>query len=489
MLVAHRSNILWFRRDLRLQDNPALMAALERNGPMIPVYIHDEEVEDAWSAGGASRWWLHHALLALERELQNKGSRLRVLKGTTRTVMADLVAKSRAGAVFWNRCYEPAINFRDQELKSELAQAGIEVQCRNGSLLFEPHAISNKQGCPYQVFTPFWRLCLTLSVDAPLKLGKKPLPRPAKWPKSLDVAALDLLPKIPWDRQFYREWQPGESGGLKRLRQFMGKDIERYSERRDFPAIDGTSRLSPWLQYGELSPRQIWAAVRERNKDSGIFPANQGEKVFLSEVGWREFAHHSLHHFPRTPTEPLRTEFTRFPWAKDPGGRKLCAWQKGLTGYPIVDAGMRQLWQTGWMHNRVRMIAASFLVKHLRLPWQLGAAWFWDTLVDADLANNTLGWQWSSGCGVDAAPYFRIFAPVTQGERFDAKGEYVRRHVPELKRMPNIWIHRPWAAPPDILHTAGVRLGDNYPWPIVDHAKARAEALAAFKLLRGKRKL
>uniref|UniRef100_UPI00404AB661 cryptochrome/photolyase family protein n=1 Tax=Cephaloticoccus sp. TaxID=1985742 RepID=UPI00404AB661 len=485
-MLIKRAVIVWFRRDLRLQDNPALMAALVHEGPVLPVYIHDEEAEVAWKDGGASRWWLHHALVALDQELKKKGSRLLLLRGETKQVMTDLVAQNGVGSLYWNRRYEPAIIKRDQLLKHELIQAGIETRSFNGSLLFEPHTISNKQGNPYQVFTPFWRFCLTLPISDPLELVTKQITPPIKWPKSLEIDGLGLLPSIPWDREFSGEWQPGEVGARKRLRKFLDGGVDSYAEQRNLPATDGTSRLSAWLHFGELSPRQIWSAVRERNQDTGIFPANLGERVFLSEVGWREFGHHLLFHFPHTPTEPLRTEFASFRWAKDPDGKKLRTWQKGLTGYPIVDAGMRQLWRTGWMHNRVRLIVASFLVKHLRLPWQGGAAWFWDTLVDADLANNTLGWQWSSGCGADAAPYFRIFAPVTQGERYDPEGEYVRRWVPELTLLPNTLIHRPWEASDEILHAAKVRLGDNYPLPMVDHAQARTDALAAFKLLREK---
>jgi deoxyribodipyrimidine photo-lyase len=260
--------------------------------------------------------------------------------------------------------------------------------------------------------------------------------------------------------------------------------MSNYAEARDWPAAEGTSMLSPHLHFGELGARQIWAAVQVASRESGVFPPSKGAAVFLAEIGWREFAHHLLFHFPHTAEEPLRGEFARFPWAADPSDRKLRAWQRGETGYPIVDAGMRQLWRTGWMHNRVRMIVASFLVKHLRLPWQRGAEWFWDTLVDADLAANTLNWQWSAGCGADAAPYFRIFAPVLQGEKFDPAGEYVRRWVPELARLPAEHVHAPWAAPAEVLAGAGVRLGENYPRPIVDHATARAEALAAFRALR-----
>jgi deoxyribodipyrimidine photo-lyase len=303
----------------------------------------------------------------------------------------------------------------------------------------------------------------------------------------LELSELTLLPRIKWDSGFRAAWTPGESGAAKRLKLFVADAMEAYSDRRNTPGVDGTSMLSPWLHFGELSPRQIWAAVQAVAKESGVFPPSNGARVFLSEVGWREFAHHLLFHFPHTPERPLRSDFESFPWADDAGGVKLRAWQRGLTGYPIVDAGMRQLWATGWMHNRVRMIAASFLVKHLRLSWVHGARWFWDTLVDADLASNTLGWQWTAGCGADAAPYFRVFAPVLQGLKFDSEGAYVRRWVPELAKLPAENIHAPWEAPASVLAAAGVRLGKggNYPAPIVDHATARNEALAAFKRIRG----
>ena len=310
---------------------------------------------------------------------------------------------------------------------------------------------------------------------------------PAQWPRSLAVAELELLPRVKWDAGFGAVWQPGEAGAAQRLKQFAARAMDAYDETRNLPDRDGTSQLSPWLHFGELSPRQVWAAVVARSKDTGVFPPSNGARVFLSEIGWREFAHHLLFHYPHTPEQPLREDFKKFPWAEDADGVKLRAWQRGQTGYPIVDAGMRQLWQTGWMHNRVRMVVASFLVKHLRLPWTHGAAWFWDTLVDADLASNTLGWQWSAGCGADAAPYFRVFAPVLQGGKFDGQGDYVRRWVPELARMPAAQIHAPWEAPLPVLAAAGVRLGPtgNYPRPIVDHGTARAAALAAFKQLRG----
>ncbi|MBX3750737.1 MAG: deoxyribodipyrimidine photo-lyase [Opitutaceae bacterium] len=476
--------IVWFRQDLRLQDNPALQAAVAGGGPVVPVYILDDAGEGQWRVGGAARWWLHHALAALDGSLRERGSRLILARGPAQAVLPQLQRATGAKAICWNRRYEPAVIARDKAIKAHFTAAGTEVQSFNGALLFEPHAVANKQGRPFQVFTPFWRHCLSLPVTAPVKLTAKSLPAPAKWPASLELDELGLRPRLGWAEGFAAQWQPGEAGAQRRLREFVAEAVDAYAERRNSPDVDGTSRLSPWLHTGEIGPRQIWAALQARAKATGVFPASSGEQVFLSEVGWREFAHHLLYHFRHTPEQPLREDFTRFPWADDPQGARLRAWQRGRTGYPIVDAGMRQLWQTGWMHNRVRMIVASFLVKHLRLSWTHGAAWFWDTLVDADLANNTLGWQWTAGCGADAAPYFRIFAPVLQGEKFDPAGDFVRRWVPELARIPAKFIHRPWEAPADVLAAAGVRLGDNYPRPIVDHGAARDAALAAFKSLR-----
>ncbi len=478
--------LLWFRQDLRLQDNPALQAALLRGAPVIPLYILDEAGEGQWPLGGASRWWLHHALASLDASLRENGSRLVLLQGNTRAVLRELVNTTEAGAVYWNRRYEPASIARDRVIKTEFAAAGLDVTSFNSALLNEPHTIKNKQDRPFQVFTPYWRTCLILPVAPPVKFMPRPIPAPAQWPQSRELAEFALLPRVKWAAGLAETWQPGEAGGAKRLRQFAAAAMESYADDRNRPDRDGTSMLSPWLHFGEIGPRQIWAAVKARSKDTGVFPPSNGARVFLSEVGWREFAHHLLFHFPHTPEQPLREEFARFPWAEDPGGAKLRAWQRGLTGYPIVDAGMRQLWHTGWMHNRVRMIVASFLVKHLRLPWTQGAAWFWDTLVDADLASNTLGWQWTAGCGADAAPYFRVFAPVLQGVKFDPNGDYVRRWVPELAKLPTAHLHAPWEAPPEVLGEAGVRLGGNYPRPLVDHAQARAAALAAFKQLRGR---
>jgi deoxyribodipyrimidine photo-lyase len=480
-----KPTLLWFRQDLRLQDNPALHAALERGGAVVPVYVLDDAGDGRWPAGGASRWWLHHSLAALDVELRERGSRLILARGESGAVLKELQRQTGAGAVYWNRRYEPAAIARDSRLKAEFVAVGVEVKSFNAALLHEPHTIANKQGKPFQVFTPYWRHCLTLDVAAPIRLPAGGIAVPKTWPASVPLDELELRPRIPWDAGFGEVWTPGETGAAKRLRAFVARAMNAYSDQRNLPGIDGTSMLSPHLHFGEIGPRQIWAAVRGAARESGVFPPSKGAAVFLSEVGWREFAYHLLFHFNHTPEQPLREDFVRFPWRDDPGGTLLRAWQRGRTGYPIVDAGMRQLWHTGWMHNRVRMITGSFLVKHLRLPWNAGAAWFWDTLVDADLAANTLGWQWTAGCGADAAPYFRVFAPVLQGQKFDTDGRYVRRWVPELAGLPDEHLHAPWEAPADVLRGAGIRLGDTYPRPIVDHAAARGEALAAFKSLRG----
>jgi deoxyribodipyrimidine photo-lyase len=476
--------IVWFRQDLRLQDNSALAAALDRGGPVIPLYVLDDAGDGRWPTGAAARWWLHHSLASLEASLCERGSRLILARGDSATVLRECAKRTGAGAVFWNRRYEPAAVVRDAKIKTEFSHAGLEASSFNGALLNEPDAIANKQGRPFQIFSPYWRHCLALTVASPLRLGRRELPTPKTWPRSLDLRELELLSRAGWAAGFGKTWRPGEAGATQRLRRFTSRAMSAYAADRNRPDGDGTSMLSPWLHFGEVSPRQVWAVVKASSEDTGVFPPDNGARVFLSEIGWREFAHHLLFHFPRTSEQPLREKFARFAWADDAGGAKLRAWQRGQTGYPIVDAGMRQLWHTGWMHNRVRMIVASFLVKHLRLSWTHGAAWFWDTLVDADLGNNTLGWQWSAGCGADAAPYFRIFAPVLQGRKFDPTGDYVKRWVPELARLDAPHIHAPWEAPDAVLATASVRLGKNYPRPIVDHATARAAALAAFKQLR-----
>jgi deoxyribodipyrimidine photo-lyase len=470
--------IVWFRRDLRLADNPVYSEAVKRYQTVIPVYLHTPDEEGEWPAGSASRWWLHHSLSALDTQLRQHGSQLILRSGSALDQLNSLIAETGATAVFWNRRYEPESTRRDTAVKTALKERGIAAESFNASLLFEPWEVTTQAGKPYQVFTPFWKTCLA---KEPVAEVARTLPcpaLPASPPSSEPLSSWKLLPEIPWDRAFSEQWQPGELGAQAQLERFLADAIVNYSKGRDIPGTRGTSQLSPHLHFGEIGPRQIWAAV---HKAFANRPPEDAQ-TFLREIGWREFAYHILYHFPRTPTEPLRADFERFPWATN--AAQLKAWQRGQTGYPIVDAGMRELWTTGWMHNRVRMIVGSFLTKHLRISWLEGARWFWDTLVDADLASNTLGWQWIGGCGADAAPYFRVFNPMTQGEKFDPAGDYVRRWVPELAKLPSGVIHQPWTASLDVLRRAGVELGVNYPQPIVDHAEARGRALEAFGKIR-----
>ena len=487
--------LLWFRLDLRLADNPGLAAAIERGGVIVPVFIHAPEEEAPWSQGGASSWWLHQSLKSLDVSLRRLGSQLIIRRGPTLETIHTLLKETGATAVFWNRRYEPAVIGRDTKVKDSLRQSGIEAGSFNAALLHEPWTIQNKSGKPFQVFTPFWKHCLTKSDPAEPLVAPRGLNTPSTWPKSLALEALELEPKIKWAEGLRAAWQPGEAGAHGQLKTFLKAASATYSADRNRPDLTGTSRLSPHLHFGEISPRQVWRAVaadvRRRipvAKGVGLLTsAATGDwrsSQFLTEIGWREFAHHLLYHFPHTPTEPLREDFKKFPWRKDAAFLK--AWQKGQTGYPIVDAGMRELWTTGWMHNRVRMIVASFLVKDLLISWTEGARWFWDTLVDADLAQNTSGWQWTAGCGADAAPYFRVFNPMSQGEKFDPHGDYVRKWCPELAKLPDKWLHRPWQSPADVLARAGVVLDRNYPEPIVSHAIAREVALEAFATLKGK---
>lgn len=470
--------IVWFRSDLRLADNPALHAAVQKSASILPVFIWGPEEEGNWALGGASRWWLHHSLVSLHQGLAGLGAKLVIREGPALEVLRDLVRQTNAGSVYWNRRYEPTIIERDRGVKEGLRGAGVEAESFSGSLLREPWTVKTKTGGPYQVFTPYWKCCLTDFVPG------AELPRPvsirsaAPSVPSLSVEHLQLLPTIPWADGFSRVWSPGEIGARTALQSFLQTKVLQYSKDRDRPDHEGTSRLSPHLHFGEISPRQIWHACAVAAAERGIPAKIWQDWRFITELGWREFAFHLLFHFPHTPLAPLRHEFARFPWKQNAAA--LRAWQRGKTGYPLVDAGMRQLWKTGWMHNRVRMVVASFLVKHLLVPWQDGARWFWDTLVDADLASNTLGWQWTAGCGADAAPFFRIFNPVSQGEKFDPNGDYVRAWVPELARLPAQWIHQPWAAPASELQDLGVVLGKTYPRPIVDHATARAGALEAY---------
>lgn len=483
MGVSERPIVVWFERALRLADHPALHAAAAQGRPVVPVYVWRDS-EGEFAPGAATQWWLHHSLQALGEQLTEQGSRLIIRRGSVVEALLAVAAAVDAEAVYWTRGYEPDVRREEAALRQALSQAGRTARRFAGSLLHEPDEVSNQQGGPFKVFTPFWRSCLNREVAAPKPPPHGKLNGPAEWPATVPLEELKLLPTLPWADAFPEHWTPGEAGAQRALHRFVAAAMQAYGDERDLPDRVGTSRLSPHLHFGEISPRQIWAAVADSGRERGVFPPNRGAQIFLSEVGWREFAHHLLYHFPSTTTAPLRAEFARFPWREDPDDRLLKAWQRGHTGYPIVDAGMRELWTTGWMHNRVRMVVASFLVKHLRLPWQRGAAWFWDTLVDADLANNTLGWQWTAGCGADAAPYFRVFNPMLQGAKFDREGEYVRRWVPELAKLPNQHLHCPWEAPMDILAEAEVTLGKTYPHPLVDHGTSRAEALAAYQELK-----
>jgi len=473
-----RPTLVWFRQDLRLADNPALAAACD--GPVVPVYIWSPADEGDWPPGAASRWWLHHALSALDQGLRKKGSRLLIRKGAPLQVLLALVRETGAQRVLWNRRYEPAAVARDAKIKAALKDARVPAASFNASLLFEPWTLTKADKTAYQVFTPYWRACLAQGEPpAPLPAPSK-IAAPSAWPDGLTLEALRLLPNIDWAGGMREAWVPGEAGAAAQLKKSLDT-VSRYAAARDALAEAGTSRLSPHLHFGEIGPRQIWHAARRRALGDRTAGAQKSTEAYLRQLVWREFAHHLLFHFPHTPVAPLRRDFASFRWAKDKAA--LAAWQRGRTGYPVVDAGLRELWATGWMHNRARLIAASFLVKDLLHDWREGARWFWDTLVDADLANNTLGWQWTAGCGADAAPYFRIFNPVLQGEKFDPKGDYVRRWVPALAALPAKWIHRPWEAPPEVLSSADIVLGKTYPAPIVDHGEARQRALAAFDRL------
>ncbi len=466
------TSLVWFRLDLRLADNPALQAAVQRGGPVVPVFIWAPDEEAPWAPGGASRWWLHHSLQALDASLRARGSRLIIRQAPVVTTLLLLAKECGATAVYWNRRYEPGVIARDLQTSTGLQNAGLAAESFNGALLHEPWTIQNKSGKPFQVFTPFWKHCMAQREPGPPLVTRSKWKTPKSWPASLEIAKLGLQPRPDWAGGLQEMWQPGEAGAGLRLKRFLASAASRYTEDRNRPDRAGTSQLSPHLHFGEISPRQIWHALSAKERSS----------QFLVEIGWREFAHHLLFHFPQTPSEPLRAEFKKFRWRQD--AAFLEAWQKGRTGYPIVDAGMRQLWTTGWMHNRLRMVVASFLVKDLLLSWTEGAAWFWDTLVDADLAQNTLGWQWTAGCGADAAPYFRVFNPVSQGEKFDPDGDYVREWCPELASLPNEWLHRPWEAPTEICERAGFLLERDYPSPVVSHAIAREVALETFQQIR-----
>lgn len=483
--MAEQSIIVWFRKDLRLSDNPALLEACKSASQVILLFISDGDEENPERPGAASRWWLHHSLESLQASVAERGSKLILRSGPSIEVLRDLILESKSDAVYWNRRYEPQARASDEKIKATLAKEGVEVVSFNSSLLAEPWTIKNSSGKPFQVFTPFWKNLRSRYEDIKPLAAPRNLKAPRKFPKSQKLSELGLLPEIDWAKGLQKRWSPGEKGAKILLKRFIAKSLSLYSNERDRPAQDATSGLSPHLHFGEIGPRQVWHEVEKAAQTDPSLSFGVVEP-FLRQLAWREFAHHLLFHFPHTVSKPLRPEFEHFPWKKRK--KLLTAWQQGETGYPIVDAGMRELWHTGTMHNRVRMVTASFLVKDLLQPWQDGAAWFWDTLVDADLANNTLGWQWVSGCGADAAPYFRVFNPVIQGEKFDPEGEYVKHWIPELEKLPTKWIHKPWQCPEDVLDQTGVVLGKDYPLPIVDHSEARDAALEAYDELKNRKK-
>ena len=475
--------IVWFRQDLRLGDNAALTAACGAGQPVLPVFIRDDAAAGRWPSGGASRWWLHGSLERLDADLRHIGSRLTLRTGRSLEVLTSLVRETGAEAIHWNRCYEPGEPDFEARLRDQLGHAAS-LRRFAGRLLFEPEVVRTGADRPFQVFTPFWKACQAELPPHPPVPAPAKLAAPIAWPATEPLPDWQLLPTRPdWSAGIAEAFTPGEAAATARLSGFLDSAVHNYRSARDEPGTAGTSRLSPYLHFGEISPRQVWHAV-QASVAAGVAP--EGDAAgFLRELGWREFSAHLLFHWPDLPEQPLRAEFADFPWAPEPA--LFDAWCRGRTGYPLIDAGMRQLWSTGWMHNRVRMIVASFLVKDLLQPWQDGEAWFWDTLVDADLASNAASWQWVAGCGADAAPFFRVFNPVLQSRKFDPAGAYLRRWVPELAALPDAHVHAPWEAPDGVLAAAGIRLGTDYPAPIIDHRAARQRALDAYASLRQQR--
>lgn len=469
--------IVWFRKDLRLRDNPTLESARKAGADIIPVFIWNEEEGGQWSPGAASRWWLHQSLKDLDQSIVSHGGKLILRKGSAEKILPEIAKSIGAENVFFNRVYDPAGLQTQVSVETALEQAGVSSKSFNASLLNEPWEIKNGSGKPYQVFTPYWRASRSGIYKEPSTFSPSELKFQSTNSKTETLNDLGLLPDHPWHEKLHTHWTVSEDEGHGMIRRTTEEVTRFYSNRRNIPSIDGTSRLSPYLAWGNISPRQICHAVLHAEEHSG----SRGENKFLTEIGWREFSYHLLYHFPHLPENPLRPKYASFPWKED--AKSLSNWQFGKTGYPLVDAGMKQLYETGWMHNRVRMVVASFLVKHLLLSWTEGAKWFWDTLVDADLASNTQGWQWAAGCGADAAPYFRIFNPILQGEKFDGSGKYVQKWIKPLRNFPSEWMFKPWEAPASILSEQNIILGKNYPHPCVNHPEARTRALDALATL------
>ncbi len=473
--------IMWFRQDLRLSDNPALNNcndfAKKNNCEIMPIYIFDNEIDEGRKIGSASKWWLHHSLQSLNKSLDNK---LNFYQGEPLKILQNIIKNHEVEAIFWNRRYEPLLIKKDTEIKKHFREKNLQVESFNGSLLWEPLEVLKDDKTPYKVFTHFYRKGCLLNALPPKKPSNEARGLNLYHDKvnSVLLDDLKLLPKIKWDKIMQEYWHIGEENAYKKMQNFVKNDLSNYKIGRDFPNLKKVSQLSPHLHFGEISPQQIWYYTKENYQEKA------GEKNldhFLSELGWREFSYYLLYHFPKITKKNLNEKFDNFSWQHN--AKYLKAWQRGQTGYPIVDAGMRELWQTGYMHNRVRMIVGSFLVKNLLIDWRVGEDWFFDCLVDADLASNVASWQWVAGSGADAAPYFRIFNPVLQGEKFDEDGAYTKKYVPELKNLPGKYLYKPWEASSEILQKAGIILGKTYPHPIVNIDESRHKALEAFKQL------
>ena len=465
------TKVIWFRRDLRLDDNPALSYAVEQ-GDILPIYILDDDNAKDHKMGSASRVWLHHSLESLNNSLNGK---LRLFKGPAEGVLKKLHDQIQFDGLYWNRCYEPWQISRDKNIKDNFLKLGVDVKSFKGSLLWEPWTLLKDDGNPYKIFTPFYKrashfgMYNDIPLNPPQKIDYKQLSV-----QSLNLNGLNLLSNKPWEQEILKGWNIGEQAAHNRLNTFLEEGINHYKDGRNYPSQPYVSKLSPHIHFGEISVRRLWHSAKIKTDGLGL-------DTFLSELGWREFSYYLLYHFPELPTHNLQKKFDAFPWNDNQDYLKK--WQTGQTGYPIVDAGMRQLWQTGYMHNRLRMIVGSFLIKNLRLHWHHGAAWFWDCLLDADLASNSASWQWVAGCGTDASPYFRIFNPVTQGEKFDADGTFTKQFVPELKNLPTKYLFKPWEASDPILQQANVILGKTYPYPVVDLKTSRNKALEAYSTL------
>ena len=462
-------NLIWFRNDLRLTDNPALHRASE-TGEVIPIYIVTPEIMS--SLGQASKIWLHNSLDKLNKSI---GYKIDFYKGNPNEIFTKIIKLEKIQEIFWNKTFEPYNLVNDDELITELNKVGVSCHSLNGSLLWEPSSILKKDETPYKVFTPYYRKGCLLS-EPP----REPLisPKSINWVSGngkLSLEDLKLLPDHDWRKKLESHWEMGEAAANDRLEEFLGNGIRYYKTGRNYPSKSYVSRLSPHIHFGELSPNQVWYRTRSLGHNKNI-------DHFCSELGWREFSHYLIHHFPDMLSENLNRKFDYFPW--DNNEELIRSWKLGRTGYPIIDAGMKELWETGYMHNRLRMIVGSFLVKNLLLHWHHGESWFWDCLFDADLANNSAGWQWIAGCGADAAPYFRIFNPITQGLKFDSKGDFVRRFIPELANLPNSVLFTPWEASEEILDKCKVKLGETYPKPIVGLKVSRQRALEAFSSLK-----